>query len=38
MMDERRAMHAVFLDFSKAFDVISCNILIDKWRKYGLGR
>jgi len=35
-VDEGRAVDVVYLDFSKAFDTVSCNILIDKLRKCGL--
>ncbi|GAB0205365.1 mitochondrial enolase superfamily member 1 [Grus japonensis] len=35
-VDERRAVDVVYLDFSKAFDTISHNILISKLRKRGL--
>ncbi|GAB0206764.1 mitochondrial enolase superfamily member 1 [Grus japonensis] len=35
-VDEGRAVDAVYLDFSKAFDTISHNILISKLRKCGL--
>ncbi|GAB0175875.1 mitochondrial enolase superfamily member 1 [Grus japonensis] len=35
-IDERRAVDAVYLDFSKAFDTVSHNILISKLRKCGL--
>ncbi|GAB0206011.1 mitochondrial enolase superfamily member 1 [Grus japonensis] len=36
-VDERRAVDVVYLNFSKAFDTISHNILISKLRKCGLG-
>jgi len=36
-VDEGRAIDAVYLDFSKAFDTVSLNILIRKLRKYGPG-
>jgi len=35
-VDERRAMDVVYLDFSKAFDTVSHNMLIGKLRKCGL--
>jgi len=35
-VDEGRAVDVVYLDFSKAFDTVSCNILLGKLRKYGL--
>ncbi|GAB0190938.1 mitochondrial enolase superfamily member 1 [Grus japonensis] len=34
-VDEGRAMDVVHLDFSKAFDTVSHNILIGKFRKHG---
>jgi len=34
--DEGRAVDAVYLDFSKAFDTVSHNILLGKLRKCGL--
>ncbi|GAB0192698.1 mitochondrial enolase superfamily member 1 [Grus japonensis] len=36
-MDEGRAVDVVYLDFSKAFDTISHNILVSKLRQCGLG-
>jgi len=35
-VDEGRAVDVVYLDFSKAFDTVSHNILIGKFRKCGL--
>jgi len=35
-VDEGRAMDVVYLDFSKAFDTVSHNILTGKLRKFGL--
>jgi len=35
-VDEGRAVDVVYLDFSKAFEPVSCNILIGKLRKCGL--
>ncbi|GAB0207532.1 mitochondrial enolase superfamily member 1 [Grus japonensis] len=35
-VDEGRAMDVVYLDFSKAFDIVSLKILIGKLRKCGL--
>ncbi|GAB0182344.1 mitochondrial enolase superfamily member 1 [Grus japonensis] len=35
-VDEGRAADVVYLDFSKAFDIVSHNILIGKLRKCGL--
>jgi len=35
-VDEGRAVDVVYLDFSKAFDTVSHNILLSKRRKGGL--
>jgi len=35
-VDEGRAVDVVYLDFSKAFDTVSHNILLGKFRKCGL--
>lgn len=36
LVDEGRTVNTVCLDFSKAFDTVSNNILIDKLLNYGL--
>ena len=35
-VDKGRAVGSVYLDFSKAFDTVSCKILIDKLVMCGL--
>ena len=35
-VDDGRAVDVVYLDFSKAFNTVSRNILLGKLRKYGL--
>ena len=35
-VDGRRAVDVVHLDFNKAFDTVSHNILVMKLRKYGI--
>lgn len=34
LVDERKAVHVVFLAFSKTFNTVSYNILIDKLMKH----
>ena len=36
LVDKGRAVDTIYLDFSKAFDISSYNIIIDKLTKYGL--
>ena len=38
MVDEERAADVVYLDFSKAFDIIAYNIIIGGLTKYRLDR
>lgn len=38
LVNEENAADAVYLDFSKAFDVVSCNVLTDKLTKYRLDK
>lgn len=37
-MDQGKALHIVYLDFSKAFNTVSGNILIDNLKKYDLDK
>lgn len=37
-MDQGKALYVVYLDFSKAFNTISRNILIDNLKKYDLDK
>ena len=36
LVDEGQAVDAVYLDFSKAFDTVPCNILVEKLAAHGL--
>ncbi|KAK4815977.1 hypothetical protein QYF61_010845 [Mycteria americana] len=38
LVDNRRAVDALYLDFSKAFDSVSHNILIDQLMKHKLDK
>lgn len=38
LVDEGRAVDVVYLDFSKALDIVSHNIFIDKLTKYRLDK
>lgn len=38
LIGKRRAVHVIYLNFSKAFDIVSHNILIEKLTKYGLDK
>lgn len=38
LMNETRAEGVVYIDFSKGFDSISHNVVIDKLRKYRLDK
>ena len=38
LVDEGKAVDVVYLDFSKAFDTISHNILLEKLAAHGLDR
>lgn len=37
-MDQGKALHIVYLDFSRAFNTVSGNILIDNLKKYDLDK
>ena len=37
-VDEGRAVDVIYLDFSKAIDAVSHNIIIDKLTKYKFGK
>lgn len=38
LVDEGRTADGVYLNFSKVFDIVSCNVIIDKLTKYWLGK
>ena len=36
LVDVRKAVDTVYLDISKAFNIVSCNIFLEKLVEYGL--